>query len=228
MWRIKWRFLKRATFGAINQRNMPSRTLLIGFLLCWSIGQLHAQWSKQDSVWLQGILSGKDTVRLNPEFQRAIESGTLLNTDEPVGKPRMAAAKELPITKDFSEYVHKEDTTRRKVALKDLPPGVFWRHNPPFKRMVPVYRSILEEMRRDLPAGGGAALATFDLGEMTSRKAHVRRRNAKRDATWRNYNNLPTPDVLFKRKVAARQIAERQRADSLRMGLLADSLRISK
>ena len=31
---------------------------------------------------------------------------------------------------------------------------------------------------------------TFDFAEMTSRKSYIHKRNAKRDGTWRNYNNL--------------------------------------
>ena len=50
--------------------------LLIGLLAALACpAVLRAQvWSKADSVWLSGILSGKDTLRLDPETERAIRS----------------------------------------------------------------------------------------------------------------------------------------------------------
>lgn len=172
----------------------------------------YAQWTEQDSIWLQNVLAGKDTIQLNPEFQKAIQDGSFLNPDGPVGKPQLAAPTALPITKDFSEYIRQEDTTRRKVALKDLPPAVFWLHNPPYKNILPVYQSILNELKRN-PPKGRTSLATFDIGEMTSRKSHIHKRNAKRNGTWQNYNNLPTPDVISKKKMLERQQAEAAQKD---------------
>lgn len=92
---------------------------------------VHSQvWSREDSLWLANILSGKDTLRLNFETQQAIKEGRLLNVDKsPLGTMKMAPAKSFVISKDFSEYIKKEkDTTHYLVALKDLPPQVFWRY----------------------------------------------------------------------------------------------------
>lgn len=174
------------------------RLLLIGFILCLHFNLGYAQWSKEDSVWLANVLAGKDTIRINPEFQKAIKNGTFLNSGQPVGKIQMAPSS-IPITRDFSEYIQpKEDTVHRKVALKDLPPSVFWWYNPPTKPMLPVLESIIDEIRRKpvtAPSG-----TFFDMATLTSRKSYVHRRNAKRDATWRNYDNLPTPDIIKKKK----------------------------
>ena len=49
---------------------------------------------------------------------------------------------------------------------------------------------------------------------MTSRKTYVHKRNAKRNGTWQNYGNLPTPDVISKRKKFERQQAEAAKKDS--------------
>ena len=95
----------------------------------------------------------------------------------------------------------------------ELPPSVFWRHNPPYKKILPVYQSILDELKRT-PSSGRTSLATFDLGRMTSRKTYVHKRNAKRNGTWQNYGNLPTPDVISKRKKFERQQAEAAKKDS--------------
>lgn len=147
------------------------RPLLIGFFVCINIHLGYAQWIEQDSIWLKDVLAGKDSIKLNPEFQKAIQSGSFLNPEpgKPMGKPQLAAPSNIPITKDFSEYIQQDDTTHRKVALKDLPPSVFWRHNPPYKKILPVYQSILDELKRT-PSSGRTSLATFDLGRMTSRK----------------------------------------------------------
>ena len=82
-----------------------SKCCVIFLILFWEVCQkADAQiWSKNDSIRLANILSGKDTFRINPEFQRAIKNGTFINT-EPVGKMRMSHSS-LPITKDFSEYI---------------------------------------------------------------------------------------------------------------------------
>ncbi|MCD7848485.1 MAG: DUF4858 domain-containing protein [Parabacteroides sp.] len=82
------------------------------------------QWTKKDSVWLQNVLSGKEKLELNPETMKAIQSGSLINLDEPASNMKLSPVSPLPILKDFSEYI-KADTTRRKIALKDLPPSVF-------------------------------------------------------------------------------------------------------
>ena len=168
------------------------RPLLIGFFVCINIHLGYAQWTEQDSIWLKDVLAGKDSIKLNPEFQKAIQSGSFLNPEpgKPMGKPQLAAPSNIPIT-----------------------PSVFWRHNPPYKKILPVYQSILDELKRT-PSSGRTSLATFDLGRMTSRKTYVHKRNAKRNGTWQNYGNLPTPDVISKKKKFERQQAEAAKKDS--------------
>lgn len=75
-------------------------------------------------------------------------------------------------------------------------------------------------------------LVSFDAGELTSRKAWIHKRNAKRDGTWKNYNNLPTPDIIKKKKQYARQYPELAGQDTLLLrkdsvGKQPDSLRLS-
>ena len=166
-------------------------------------------WTAKDSLWLQRVLAGQDTVRLDPEVKRAIERGELINA-EPVGTPQMAPHADPPITKDFSEYIGTDQNPHRKVPLNKLPPQVFWHHNPRFKGLPPVYESIQEELKRNPPTAP-ASMATFDAAEATSKKARIHKKNAKRSSTWRNYNNLPTPDVISKRKMFERQQAEQVR-----------------
>ncbi|GEM_PF-247601 len=181
-----------------------NKRILIWIIVCLNgVEYAQAQWTKQDSLWLQNILSGKEKLKLNEETLKAIESGSLINSDsKPSGTMRMAPKSDLPISKDFSNYIQRNDTTHRKVALKDLPPQVFWRYNPPIKiKAVPAFENI--------PIYHFAsAMATFSLADLTSHKKHVHDRNVKRDGTWKEYDNLPTPDVISKRRAYLNQHPE--------------------
>lgn len=98
------------------------------FLFCSSALQAQT-WSKEDSVWLANVLSGKDTLRLNDETMRSIREGRFLQPDRSPAGTMGLSAPSLPITRDFSEYIrHEKDTSHYQVALRDLPPLVFWRY----------------------------------------------------------------------------------------------------
>ena len=181
------------------------KTLLIELILYFCAQSIYAQWTERDSIWLKNLLQKGDTIKLNPEFQKAIQEGNLINTEAPLGEPLLSAPQQLPILKDFSKYIQVEDTTKRNIDLKNLPSAVFWRHNIPLKKILPVYQSILEELRLKPLSTGSTAFAIFDIGEMTSRKAFIHKRNAKRDSTWKNYNNLPTLDIISKSKAFEKQ-----------------------
>lgn len=120
-----------------------SKQVIILLLICLSNTEyLYAQWTEKDSVWLQNILSGKEKLQLNPEALKAIQSGTLINTEEPASQMIMAPehSPAQSIQKDFSEFVRPSDTDEnphRKVALKDLPPAVFrlYGMNQPFRKV---------------------------------------------------------------------------------------------
>ena len=68
---------------------------------------VYGQWTEKDSVWLQKVISGKEKIELNPEALKAIESGTLINTDKPASNMIMAPSTSPAscVLKDFSEYV---------------------------------------------------------------------------------------------------------------------------
>lgn len=188
--------------------------LLIWMLIClYGTEYVHAQWTKKDSVWLQDVLSGKEKLQLNTETMKAIESGNLINMDKPASEMKMAPpVAPLPILKDFSEYVQSDDSTRRKVALRDLPYSVFRLYGPDFKKVLPVYQSIVDELKADPPRRSGGF---FDIGDLTSRKARAHRRNVKRDGTWKEYNNLPTPDIIKKRKNFVKEHSDVSVQDSI-------------
>ncbi len=173
------------------------------------------QWTKKDSVWLQNVLSGKEKLELNPETMKAIQSGSLINLDEPASEMKMAPVTPLPILKDFTEYI-QTDSTNRKKAPKDLPPGVFWLYSPPPGKMLPVYKNMLKAWKSDpMNRSHNSGFVTFDFAEMTSRKSYIHKRNAKRDGTRKNYNNLPTPDIIKKKKKFATDHPEIAGQDTL-------------
>lgn len=134
---------------------------------------------KKDSVWLQNVLSGKEKLELNPETMKAIQSGSFINLDEPASDMKMSPVTPLPILKDFTEYI-QTDSTHRKIALKDLPPGVFWLYAPPPGKFLPVYKNMLETWKNDpMNRSHNTGFVTFDFAEMTSRKSYIHKRNAK-------------------------------------------------
>lgn len=191
------------------QSYLMTKQILIVMLISLSgTGHIQAQWTTKDSVWLQNVLSGKEKLELNTETMEAIESGTLINSEKPASDMKLAPVNKLPILKDFSEYIKQSDTIKRKIAIKDLPPAVMRLYGTSIDNLIPVYQSILDELKQKPPQGytSGAILTVFfDIGELTSRKSWVHKRNAKRDATWQEYNNLPTPDILKKTKSFIRQ-----------------------
>ena len=126
------------------------KQLLIVMLICLKGADYISaqQWTKKDSVWLQNVLSGKEKLELNPETMKAIQSGSFINLDEPASDMKMSPVTPLPILKDFTEYI-QTDSTHRKIALKDLPPGVFWLYAPPPGKFLPVYKNMLETWKND-------------------------------------------------------------------------------
>lgn len=181
----------------------------IGVLVCIHAELMQAQaWSKTDSLWLANMLTGKDTIRLNPEFQQAIRNGTFINLGEPIGKMQMAPSS-IPLAKDFSEYLtdrksaSEADSTHRRVALKDLPPSVFMRYG--LDRPLPfdgIYKQAYTPYRR--PAGRpatGVSLSFDDLLQAAFSPSHRRKMHNRKHATaWKTYNDLPAPNVYRKQK----------------------------
>ena len=166
--------------------------IVIGICLSGKMFVSAQQWTKKDSIWLKKVLSGKEKLELNPEAKKAIESGELINLEEPASHMKLAPTEKLPVTQDFSEYI-RPDTIKRKVALKQLPPAVFWLYHPP----------------------RGVGNIKLDVAEMTSQKARTHKRNQKRNGTRKNYNNLPTPDIIKKKKVYAKQNPQLAGQDTL-------------
>lgn len=192
------------------------KLLLIMMGICMSGGMYVSaqQWTKKDSIWLKKVLSGKEKLELTPEAKKAIESGELINLEEAAREMKLAPTEQLPITQDFSEYI-RPDSTKRKVPLKNLPPAVFWLYHPPRGIEFRIYQHMIDAWKKDPMSQYDNGNPKLDIGELTSKKARTHKRNAKRDKTRRNYNNLPTPDIIKKKKAYAKQNPQAAGQDTL-------------
>lgn len=107
---------------------MEKKLIVLLFVCLHNSANLYAQWTKEDSVWLNKVLSGKEELRLNPETLKAIQEGSLINTDiSSPDKQMKSSPMKLPLAKDFSEYVRPE---RLEKAIDPLTvsPSVYMRY----------------------------------------------------------------------------------------------------
>lgn len=186
-------------------------------------------WSEQDSVWLSGILSGKDTIRINPEFQKMIREGTFLHREDEPGQQILEAPAELPILKDFSAYLRADtDSLPKGLDHKSIPPSVYRLHiiqldtalrinkeayTPPPTRLIDKREIGVGKLPLTTAAGarnlysdavkdgqkrgtlGGSVTVYFSLNDVFqwvfSKKERNKRKNRKRENTWRYYNSMP-------------------------------------
>lgn len=195
-----------------------------GIILCLYTELIQAQtWSKADSLWLANLLAGKDTLRLNPEFQKAIRSGTLINLDEPAGTMKIAPSS-LPITRDFSAYLQDPDSSvSATVALKDLPPAVFMRYG--LDKPLP-FNGIYMDAFTFHPRSVGKQARGYDFMGLLfiAFSPHYRQlqKNRKHATAWKTYNSLPTLEMHQKQKAFRMAHPERiEKPDST----AADTLR---
>jgi len=103
---------------------MMKKQLVIWLLICVNGTEYaFAQWTEEDSIWLENVLSGKERIQLNPETLKAIEAGKFLNTDEPDNQ-LLAVPPILPILKEF-DGVGVRDSGMHEIDYGSIPPGVF-------------------------------------------------------------------------------------------------------
>ncbi|WP_187117276.1 DUF4858 domain-containing protein [Parabacteroides bouchesdurhonensis] len=182
-----------------------NKKLLIVFFICaYSTEYSQAQWTKKDSIRLQNILSGKEQLQLNPEVQKALKEGTLINLDKPADKMHSAPTT-LPILKDFSEYLQIEDTIKQKrIAFKDLPPAVLMRYG--LDRPLPNQKMMMNGMvirRSDImPYAERPTGIDFNylISYPLSKDFRQREYNKKHAIAYKSYNSLPTLEVHNKQK----------------------------
>ena len=89
------------------------------------------EWSKEDSIWLQNILEGKEVLKLNEDVIKAIKDGQAL----PPFQMKKEVNPNLEIIKDF-ENIEAPDLDS-KIDLKSMPRGVFYLHIDKMVKMNP-------------------------------------------------------------------------------------------
>lgn len=91
---------------------------------------LHAQWTKEDSVWIEGVKSGQIKLELNPETKKAIEEGRLIKIAPPNNEMRESSA-QLPITKEFTDIKPEDEAYQKLIDPSSLPPAILLRLDVP-------------------------------------------------------------------------------------------------
>lgn len=161
------------------------------------------QWTKQDSIRLQQLLSGQVEIVIDDETQKEIDR--LFNPEKwemkstPFPKKNMKFESELP-----RYYISKVDTIDGRGYIRLLPYGPF--NTPEEEKIyveIPVNKQYLADYDPRLePASAGkfspnaqlvgaGIIATFDadklLGIIFSKKLRAKARNAKDANAWKTY-----------------------------------------
>lgn len=192
----------------MNKQLLIFYTLLVFGSTEWA----NAQWTQADSTRLQRLLSGEDTLRINPEFQRSIQEGTFLNLDKKKMTPLMEPEREkIAVEIDFSQFNIKPERSLWKTTeeIEQLPPQVFWLYMPELdewdqwgrkkKKLHPRFNEYLEPLR----AMKKSKLESQDFNHVisTAFSPHYRRleKNKKTATAYKTYD-LPSPEILARRR----------------------------
>lgn len=108
--------------------NLRRIILPLSFLLLTA--NLYAQWSKEDSLWIEDVKSGKIKIELNPETKKAIEEGRFLGTDAPDNQELLESPSRLPILREFM-IMRPEDVEHDSIDFSTLPSSVFFLYEVP-------------------------------------------------------------------------------------------------
>ncbi|MDR1344665.1 MAG: DUF4858 domain-containing protein [Tannerellaceae bacterium] len=174
---------------------MGKRILLLVVFCTQYAESVYSQWTREDSVWLQDVLSGKKELRLNKDVLKAIESGTLINTDGGNSllnyEPNPSSLNSL-ISKDFSEYLMPLENGKA-INSFNIPPSVFMLMD----LNVPGPKYKINEAAFNIPqsAKKGPVRTTFGVSLsfddalkyifMPSERAKIR--NRKNANAWKSY-----------------------------------------
>ncbi|MCD8175973.1 MAG: hypothetical protein LUE98_00480 [Tannerellaceae bacterium] len=102
-----------------------NRVYLIGFLCYLTCLQIQAQTTDDSLNRTLQKISDEDSIKMNPEFMRSIQEGIFLNIS-PDSPEQFLFSPDLPIMKDFSEYIYS-DSTKSLMPLNQLPTFVIMR-----------------------------------------------------------------------------------------------------
>ena len=179
---------------------------LMVLLLCCPFLQAQ-EWSKEDSIKLSKLLSGKDSIKLNPEFQRAIIEGTFINTN-PIGKFKEATPS-IPFTKDFSEYIKLDPSVLNETIGKfdKIPSQAALREPSALPKMKNKTNGFIFEVPKS-SLQGAKKPSGIDFNHLISYllspeyRRHIK--NQRRLAKLKNYNNYYISDEESRKRNAYR------------------------
>lgn len=100
---------------------MMKKRWIVCLIICINnTGLIYAQWTETDSLRVQNMIEGRDSIRLNAETMRAIQEGTFLNRENPFAQP-LEAPPVLPITRDFWDIAPEDSLA---IEIDSLSPAV--------------------------------------------------------------------------------------------------------
>ena len=80
------------------------------------------EWSKEDSIWLQNVLEGRDTLKINDETKKAIEEGRLIM---PSWMKEMDTDFNPELSKDFDDMGKPDSPRMHSLDPYTMPPAVY-------------------------------------------------------------------------------------------------------
>jgi len=172
------------------------------------------EWTAEDSLWMQRVHDGTETIRLNEATRKAIESGTLIR-DPMLSKQLQNSPSEMPIYKSFEGIT----AAVNKPHPQDFPVSVhkIYVQNLNMKDSLPVIRKDailpnaqtmidLKNLEKLTPrkatvddpcticpggggGGGGGSFSIEDIARTVFWPSHrAKKRNAKNANAWKTYN----------------------------------------
>ena len=114
---------------------------------------LSQEWTKEDSIWLQKVLDGKDTLKINEETKKAIEEGRLI---APSWLKNVDTDFELELSKEFDNAGTPDSIRIPNFDPYTMPPAVYALYVLYIEKMDSAYQVrslvITEDERKNLEA----------------------------------------------------------------------------
>ncbi len=182
---------------------MNKTCALYVFVVLSNIQFVYSQsWTPADSIRLQRILSGKDSLRLNPEVQRMIRDGNFINPGEkklPTEKSLFTDPEEIGISKLKPEDpIWKKERTKVKLPGQSTfgPYGVEL-PEPEYKISDKLLDFMGDVKQTKLPKSHDFNDILSTIFDPEYRRMKKNRQNAN---AYKIYNDLPSLETLEKRK----------------------------
>lgn len=129
---------------------------------------IYAQWSKEDSLWMEDVKAGKIKIQLDPEVQKAIEEGRFIRTER-ADKELLESPSQYSITKEFTG-IRPEKEENEPIDFSSLPPAIFFLYDVPDstdKKSVVLLKKPKDYISmKQIPIGTSGVYITATTGEL--------------------------------------------------------------